>query len=41
MLGARFAELRQHIVEIWRNANQAKDGALRLPQEYLVSLIRL
>lgn len=41
MLGERFGELRQRIVEIWSNANQAADGRLRLPQEYLVSIIRL
>ena len=41
MLGERFGELRQRIVEIWRNANQATDGRLRMPQEYLVSIIRL
>jgi SAM-dependent methyltransferase len=41
MLGDRFAELRERITGIWRNANQANDGTLRLPQEYLVSIIRL
>jgi hypothetical protein len=41
MLGEQFAELRQRIVEIWRRANQAKDGTLQLPQDYLVSIIRL
>ncbi|MCL4852697.1 MAG: methyltransferase domain-containing protein [Bryobacteraceae bacterium] len=41
MLGDRFRELRQRIAGIWRNANLATDGTLRLPQEYLVSLIRL
>lgn len=41
MLGDRFAELRQRIVEIWRDANQANDGRLRLAQEYLLSIIRL
>jgi SAM-dependent methyltransferase len=41
MLGDRFGELRERIVEIWRDANQADDGTLRLPQEYLLSIIRL
>ncbi|HYZ84082.1 MAG TPA: class I SAM-dependent methyltransferase [Bryobacteraceae bacterium] len=41
MLGDRFAELRERIVEIWRDANQANDGRLRLAQEYLLSIIRL
>lgn len=41
MLGHRFGELRERIVEIWKNANQAKDGGLRIPQEYLLSVIRL
>jgi hypothetical protein len=41
MLGDRFAELRERVVEIWRNANEATDGSLRLPQAYLLSIIRL
>lgn len=41
MLGDRFNELREKVVAIWRNGNQAIDGSLRLPQEYLVSVIRL
>ncbi|HEU0304207.1 MAG TPA: methyltransferase domain-containing protein [Gaiellaceae bacterium] len=41
MLGERFDELRAEIVEIWRDANEADDGTLRLPQEYLLSIIRL
>ena len=41
LLGERFAELRERIVQIWREANQADDGTLRLPREYLVSIIRL
>lgn len=41
MLGDRFAELRQRVVEIWKRANEARDGRLRLPQEYLLSIIRL
>jgi ubiquinone/menaquinone biosynthesis C-methylase UbiE len=40
MLGDSFTELRQAIVEIWRDANEADDGTLRLPQEYLLSVIR-
>ena len=41
MLGERFGELRDKIVAIWREANEADDGSLRLPQEYLLSIIRL
>jgi hypothetical protein len=41
MLGERFGELRERIVGIWEAANEADDGSLRLPQEYLVSSIRL
>ena len=41
MLGERFAELREKIVAIWRQANEATDGSMRVPQEYLVSIIRL
>ena len=41
MLGDRFGELRAGIIEIWQNANEAAGGRLRLPQEYLLSTIRL
>ncbi|HXV56445.1 MAG TPA: class I SAM-dependent methyltransferase [Gaiellaceae bacterium] len=41
MLGERFAELRARIVELWRDANEAEDGSFRLPQEYLLSIVRL
>lgn len=41
MLGERFAELRAEIVEIWKRWNEADDGRLVLPQEYLLSVIRL
>lgn len=37
---ARFGELRDEILEIWRKWNQADDGRLVLPQEYLLSVIR-
>jgi SAM-dependent methyltransferase len=40
MLGERFGELRERIVEIWRDANEADDGSFRLPQEYLLSIVR-
>jgi hypothetical protein len=40
MLGDRFAELRQQIVDIWKRANTGADGRLRIPQQYLVSVIR-
>jgi SAM-dependent methyltransferase len=41
MLGQRFAELRAEITEIWARWNDADDGSLELPQEYLVSVIQL
>lgn len=41
MLGPRFAELRAQVVEVWRRVNGATDGRLRLPQEYLISIVRL
>jgi SAM-dependent methyltransferase len=41
MLGDRFGELRERIVEIWQEANEADDGSLRLPQEYLLSIVRV
>lgn len=41
MLGDRFDELREKIIAIWRDANEADDGSLRLPQEYLLSIVRL
>jgi SAM-dependent methyltransferase len=41
MLGDRFGELRDRVVEIWRSRNEAKDGSLRLPQEYLLSIVRM
>jgi hypothetical protein len=41
MLGDRFGEMRERDVEIWRRANEASDGSLSLPQQYLLSLIRL
>jgi SAM-dependent methyltransferase len=41
MLGERFAELRERVVAIWTKANQSTDGRVRIPQEYLVSIIQL
>jgi hypothetical protein len=41
MLGDRFQELRKQVLDIWRRANEATDGSLRLPQEYLLSIVRL
>lgn len=41
MLGDRFGELRERIVDIWREANESEDGRLRFPQEYLLSIVRL
>jgi SAM-dependent methyltransferase len=41
MLGDRFAALRAEIVAIWARWNESDDGRLVLPQEYLLSVIRL
>jgi SAM-dependent methyltransferase len=41
MLGERFAELKADLVAAWAEANEADDGSLRLPQEYLLSMVRL
>ena len=41
ILGERFAELRSEIVEIWTRWNESSDGRLVLPQEYLLSIVRL
>jgi hypothetical protein len=40
MLGDRFAELREQVMEIWSEFNEADDGTLRLPQEYLLSVVK-
>lgn len=40
MLGERFADLRAAMLEVWQQRNQAQDGSLLLPQEYLQALIR-
>jgi ubiquinone/menaquinone biosynthesis C-methylase UbiE len=40
MLGARFADLRADVVAVWAERNQAADGSLHLPQEYLLSVVR-
>lgn len=41
MLGERFEELREKVVDVWRERNEADDGSFRLAQEYLVSVVRL
>lgn len=41
LLGERFDELRSEIRAIWADWNEASDGRLVLPQEYLLSVIRL
>ena len=41
MLGDRFAELRERSVAVWAQANEAEDGGLRLPQQYLLSVVSL
>ena len=41
MLGERFGELRERLIDVWREFNEADDGSLSLPQEYPLSVIRL
>ena len=41
LLGERFGEMRERILDIWRRRNEATDGRLLLPQEYLISVVRL
>jgi SAM-dependent methyltransferase len=41
MLGERFADLRTDVVEVWTRWNEADGDGLRLPQEYLLSVVRL
>lgn len=40
MLGDRFADLRAELVAAWEAWNEAEDGRLVLPQEYLLTLVR-
>jgi hypothetical protein len=40
-LGDRFGELRDQIVAIWRDTNEAGDGTLRFAQEYLLAIVRM
>jgi hypothetical protein len=40
-LGERFHELGEKVTAIFEERNEADDGSLRLPQEYLLSVIRL
>jgi SAM-dependent methyltransferase len=41
MLGERFDELGEKLITIFYERNEADDGSLRLPQEYLLSVIRM
>jgi SAM-dependent methyltransferase len=41
LLGERFAELRAELVEVWRTWNESDDHRFVLPQEYLLSVVRL
>jgi hypothetical protein len=41
MLGERFSDMRERVVDVWRLRNEATDGRLLLPQEYLLSMVRL
>jgi SAM-dependent methyltransferase len=40
VLGERFAELRADVIEVWERWNES-DDAFVLPQEYLVSVVRV
>jgi SAM-dependent methyltransferase len=39
MLGERFAELHEKLIAVFEARNQADDGSLHMPQEYLQSVI--
>jgi ubiquinone/menaquinone biosynthesis C-methylase UbiE len=41
MLGERFAQLRADTIAVWERFDESEDGRFRLPQEYLVSVVRL
>jgi ubiquinone/menaquinone biosynthesis C-methylase UbiE len=41
MLGDRFNQLRAKVIEIWKRVNESTDGRFVLPQQYLLSIIRL
>ena len=41
MLGERFAQLRADTIAVWERFNEGEDGRFRMPQEYLISVIRL
>jgi hypothetical protein len=40
VLGERFSDLRSDVIDVWERWNES-DDAFVLPQEYLVSLVRL
>lgn len=40
MLGEEFETLKAEIAEIYEKRNEADDGRLRLPQEYLLAIVR-
>jgi SAM-dependent methyltransferase len=40
-LGDRFHEMRDAIVDVWRRYDQGGDDGFRLPQEYLLTVVRL
>lgn len=41
MLGERFHELAEGVISVFEERNEADDGSLRLPQEYLLSVVRM
>ena len=41
MLGERFQELRERTAAIFEERNEADNGTLVLPQEYLLAIVRL
>jgi hypothetical protein len=41
MLGERLAELGEKLVAVFEKRNEANDGSPRMPQEYLLSVVRV
>ena len=39
--GTEEHERRERVIAIWRDVNEADDGTLRLPQEYLLSIVNV
>jgi hypothetical protein len=41
VLGERFTDLRADVIDVWKRWNEADDDGFVLPQEYLVSVVRI